>query len=76
MIFVCFAAEETGKQGSIAFVQDYVQANNIDVRAMINLDMLGSETGPNGEIDRRTVRASFPQIQTIQHHGSLQGKSD
>jgi hypothetical protein len=56
VIFVCFAAEETGKQGSISFVKDYVQAQNIDLRAMINLDMIGSDTGPNGEVDGRTIR--------------------
>src|SRR5260221_579562 len=58
LIFVAFAAEESGRQGSLAFVQNYLQAQDppIDVRGMINLDIVGSEVGPNGVVDRRTVR--------------------
>jgi hypothetical protein len=56
IIFGGFTAEETGKQGSETFAQAYLKANSIDVRAMINLDLIGSEYGPNGELDRRTVR--------------------
>ncbi|MBX3083215.1 MAG: M20/M25/M40 family metallo-hydrolase [Anaerolineae bacterium] len=56
IIFVAFTAEETGKQGSETFAQAYLKANNVDVRAMINLDIIGSEYGPNDELDRRTVR--------------------
>jgi acetylornithine deacetylase/succinyl-diaminopimelate desuccinylase-like protein len=56
LIFVAFASEETGRQGSIAFAKDYLQAQRIDVRGMINLDIIGSEMGANGEIDRRTIR--------------------
>jgi hypothetical protein len=56
IIFVGFTAEETGKQGSETFAQGYLRANNIQLRAMINLDLIGSEYGPNDELDRRTVR--------------------
>jgi hypothetical protein len=58
ILFVAFAAEETGRQGSKAFVQAYLQAQNppIALRGMINLDMIGSEMGPNGEIDRENIR--------------------
>jgi hypothetical protein len=56
LIFVAFAAEETGKQGSAAFAQRYLKAQGVDLHAMINLDIVGSEYGPNGELDRRTLR--------------------
>ncbi len=58
LVFVAFTAEETGRQGSLAFVKNYLQAQNspIPVRAMLNLDIIGSEMGANGEIDRRTIR--------------------
>jgi hypothetical protein len=58
LLFVAFAAEETGRQGSQAFVKSYLQAQEppIAVRGMINLDTIGSEVGPNGEIDHQTIR--------------------
>jgi hypothetical protein len=58
ILFVAFAAEESGRQGSLAFVKSYLQAQEppIDLRAMINLDMIGSEMGKNGEVDHRTIR--------------------
>jgi len=58
VVFVAFAAEETGRQGSMAFVKSYLQAQNppIAVRGMINLDIIGSELGANGEVDSRTIR--------------------
>jgi hypothetical protein len=58
IIFVAFAAEETGRQGSLAFIKDYLQAQNppVDVRGMINMDIIGSEQGANGQVDRRTLR--------------------
>ncbi len=58
VVFVAFAAEETGRQGSLAFVKSYLQAQNppIALRGMINLDIVGSEVGRNGEIDHRTIR--------------------
>ncbi len=58
ILFVAFAAEETGRQGSLAFVKNYLQAQSkpVDVRGMINLDIIGSEVGHNGEVDHRTIR--------------------
>ncbi len=58
ILFVAFAAEETGRQGSLAFAKDYLQAQDppIAVRGMINLDLVGSEIGPNGEDDPHTIR--------------------
>ena len=58
IMFVAFTGEETGRQGSRAFVKSYLQAQNppIDLRAMINLDTIGSEIGPNGDVDPRTLR--------------------
>jgi hypothetical protein len=58
LLFVAFAAEETGRQGSQTFVKSYLQAQDppIAVRGMINLDTIGSEVGPNGEIDHQTIR--------------------
>jgi hypothetical protein len=58
LIFVAFSAEETGRQGSIAFIEQYLQAQAtpIDVRGMINLDMIGSERGPGNQRDARSLR--------------------
>lgn len=44
LIFAAFTAEETGRQGSLTFVQSYLQAQKspIDLRAVINLDMIGN----------------------------------
>ncbi|MDW8298011.1 MAG: M20/M25/M40 family metallo-hydrolase [Anaerolineae bacterium] len=58
LIFVAFAAEETGRQGSIAFVENYLKAHlpHGVMRGMINLDMLGNTRDANGRVDSRTVR--------------------
>jgi hypothetical protein len=56
IIFVAFSAEEIGRNGSQAFVNEYVRINNLDVRAMINMDIIGSNTGANGAIDPASVR--------------------
>lgn len=58
LVFVAFTAEESGRQGSMTFVQDYLQAQNppIAIRGMINLDTLGSEQGSNRQRDPRTLR--------------------
>jgi hypothetical protein len=45
---VLFSAEEEGRFGSLAFVRDVVQAQNLSLRAMINLDMIGVPVGPDG----------------------------
>src|SRR5262249_55665683 len=46
LIFAAFTAEETGRQGSLTFVQSYLQAQKspIDLRAVLNLDMIGNGT--------------------------------
>lgn len=58
LVFVAFTAEESGRQGSMAFVKDYLQAQNppIAIRGMINLDTLGSDRGANRQRDPRTLR--------------------
>ncbi|NJL92616.1 MAG: M20/M25/M40 family metallo-hydrolase [Anaerolineae bacterium] len=49
LVFVFFAAEETGRQGSLAFVNDYIKVQNIPVVAVFNLDSIGSPLGVRGE---------------------------
>ncbi|MBC7810960.1 MAG: M20/M25/M40 family metallo-hydrolase [Burkholderiales bacterium] len=56
IIFVAFSAEEQGRLGSIAFVREYVQAQQIPLDAVINLDIIGSQTGPNGSINDGEIR--------------------
>lgn len=56
IMFVAFAAEEIQRAGSIAFVRDYVQGNNLKIDAMINMDIIGSSTAPNGAIDDTRIR--------------------
>ena len=56
VIFVAFAAEEIRRQGSIAFVSDYIRARNIPVTAMLNMDIIGSQTGPEGAVNDRQIR--------------------
>lgn len=56
LIFVLFAAEEVNRQGSRAFVQDYIVGYNISVKVMINLDTIGSNNAPNGTINDRELR--------------------
>ncbi len=65
IILVAFSAEEVWMTnangelrgiGSTAFVRDFVQANRMTVKAMINLDMIGSSTGPNGQRHDHEIR--------------------
>ncbi len=56
IVFVAFSAEEIQRKGSQAFVSDYVKAHNIDVKAMLNMDIIGSNTGPNGAVDDSEIR--------------------
>ncbi len=56
IIFVAFSAEEIQRKGSIAFVDDYIRARNIPVTAMLNMDIIGSYTGPEGAINDRQIR--------------------
>ena len=50
IIFVLFSAEELGKYGSRAYLEEYIQYFGLDnqVRAMVNLDTVGSSSGPDG----------------------------
>ncbi|MFP4324010.1 MAG: M20/M25/M40 family metallo-hydrolase [Anaerolineales bacterium] len=56
LVFVFFAAEETGRQGSEAFVSQYIQAQNIPLVAVINVDSIGSTRGPRGEVVNDALR--------------------
>jgi hypothetical protein len=56
IMFVAFGAEEVGRQGSTAFVNDYVKGQNIDLRFMINMDIIGSSTGANGAVSDDSIR--------------------
>lgn len=56
VMFVAFSAEEAGRRGSRAFINDYLLANGIRIDAMINMDMIGSSTGPDGSLDDRRIR--------------------
>lgn len=55
IMLVAFSAEEVGRQGSRAFVQ-YLQDQNIPINAMFSLDIIGSQTGPNGEVVDNQIR--------------------
>ncbi|MBI5928746.1 MAG: M20/M25/M40 family metallo-hydrolase [Chloroflexi bacterium] len=49
IIFVLFAGEEFEQRfGSTNFV-GYLKGNNLDIKGVLTLDMVGSPTGPNGE---------------------------
>jgi hypothetical protein len=58
ILFVAFSAEEIQRAGSIAFVDDYLRAagSSFDVTAMLNMDIIGSSTGPNGEVNDKEIR--------------------
>lgn len=56
IMFVAIAAEEVGRLGSRAFVREYLAPRDIDVVAMINLDIIGSYMGENGMMDDRHMR--------------------
>lgn len=56
VMFVAFSAEEIGRKGSQAFVRDYLTPFNIRIDAMINMDIIGSSTGPDGSLDDRRIR--------------------
>ncbi len=55
IMFVAFGAEEVGRVGSIEFVK-YLQSRGITVDEMLNMDIIGSQTGPNGQVDDSTLR--------------------
>ncbi|MBI5671032.1 MAG: M20/M25/M40 family metallo-hydrolase [Chloroflexi bacterium] len=56
IMLVAFGAEEVGRKGSIELVK-YLQERQIPVNYMINLDIIGSQDGPNGELADRQIRA-------------------
>lgn len=56
MIFVLFSAEEVNRQGSKAFVRDYIQYYQIPVRVMINVDTVGSVDDRFGNVNDRELR--------------------
>ena len=56
IMIVAFAAEEVGRLGSKAFVRDIIQGMEIDLVAMINLDIIGSSTAANGAINDSELR--------------------
>jgi len=59
IMFVAFAAEEVGRQGSVEFIrylQNQAGGARYDIRGMFSLDIIGSHTGPNGEINDNTIR--------------------
>ena len=55
IMFVAFAAEEVGREGSRAFVR-FLRERNVTVDAMYNMDIIGSGIGPNGEVDAENLR--------------------
>lgn len=57
ILFVLFSAEEVGRQGSIAFVQDYLTAFDLDEDIlMLNLDTIGSWNDSAGNINAQDIR--------------------
>jgi hypothetical protein len=55
IIFVAFGAEEIGRRGSIYFANRLIE-NGTPIMGMINLDIIGSATGPNGEVNDTQIR--------------------
>jgi len=51
LIFVAFTAQETGLQGSAAFINAYLQAQQVPIvpRAVINLDTIGRNRTTDGQ---------------------------
>ena len=56
VMFVAFSAEEVGRVGSIEFVK-FLQSRNTPISAVINLDIVGSQTGSNGAVAGNEIRA-------------------
>ncbi|MBN8635361.1 MAG: M20/M25/M40 family metallo-hydrolase [Anaerolineae bacterium] len=56
VMFVAFGAEEIQRKGSTAFVNDYLRANNIQIDAMFNMDVIGSSTSGTGAVNDYTIR--------------------
>lgn len=56
IMFVAFSAEEVNRQGSRAFVENYLLPRDIDINLMMSLDIIGSPVGANGAVDDRGLR--------------------
>lgn len=56
IVFVAFSAEEVGRRGSIAFVNNYIRRNNIDLITYINVDAIGSQVYADGTVNDRQIR--------------------
>ena len=56
IVFVAFSAEEIGSSGSKHFIQDYIQAQEIDIRAMINLDIIGGSIGQDASLNHGAIQ--------------------
>ena len=56
VMFVAFSAEEIQRKGSISFVNDYLRANNIEINAMFNLDIVGSNNSAQGAVNDSQMR--------------------
>ena len=56
LVFVAFSGEEIGREGSLAFVNDYVPAHALDIRAMINLDVIGGSVSEHGAVNDTEIR--------------------
>lgn len=82
LVFVAFSGEEIGREGSIAFVRDYVPAHQLDIRAMINLDVIGGSVSERGAVNDSDIRlyssaddgsASRQLARALQAYGSYYG---
>ncbi|MBN1284589.1 MAG: M20/M25/M40 family metallo-hydrolase [Anaerolineae bacterium] len=73
IMFAAFSAEETGRQGSQAFLADVVEGENLDVRAVINLDIVGAQQLPDGSMiaDRVRLFAAPPDASPSRHLARL-----
>ncbi|PJF39473.1 MAG: hypothetical protein CUN55_14245 [Phototrophicales bacterium] len=58
IILIFFSGEEFGRYGSLAYIEDYLVRFGMtqNVRAMINLDTIGSSSGPNGTFVNNAIR--------------------
>lgn len=56
ILFVLFSAEEVGRQGSIAFVQEYLLPFDMQDVIMLNLDTIGSWNDSQGNINDKDIR--------------------
>jgi bacterial leucyl aminopeptidase len=64
IMFVLFAAEEIGAEGSKAFIREYLQNYNVQDVVMVNIDTIGSYNDSAGNIDAENLRLfSSPGVQ-------------